>query len=264
MVLIFFWGTIAFNGFAFHQAITIFSQSDYWQFFNDFPKFHVQWSWSTMILTHKNWPKSLINIARGTADPEIYYVTWTKFGKSSPAAGQLATTCATTWGYPKLWTTKKILFWHIFQIWPWRGLKCDQNQLWYGNIKGKHQLGKKLCHRGLRYDFFKKEKKWTVPLILQFNIYIWVISYILLCVFLTKIYFSLYDTWCSGGASPCMMFSRKMMIFRTHSRGCSKGWLLRAPMQARLTLTFTCLAPHICNFLHWRILRPEHFTLKSA
>ena len=29
MVLIFFWGTIAFNGFAFHQAITIFSQSDY-------------------------------------------------------------------------------------------------------------------------------------------------------------------------------------------------------------------------------------------
>ena len=39
---------------------------------------------------------------------------------------------------------------------------------------GKLQLGKKsgsFVHRGLRYDFLRKQI-WTVPLILQFNIYV--------------------------------------------------------------------------------------------
>ena len=54
--------------------------------------------------------------------------------------------------------TKKHLFDTFCQFWSWRGLKCDPNQLLHGNIMGKVILGLK--------------KIWTVPLILQFNIYV--------------------------------------------------------------------------------------------
>ena len=40
-------------------------------------------------------------------------------------------------GVPKSGTTKKAFFLHIFQFRPWRGPKCDQNQLWHLNITGK-------------------------------------------------------------------------------------------------------------------------------
>ena len=43
----------------------------------------------------------------------------------------------TAWGYPKSGTTRKALFWHIFQFWLLGGPKCDQNQSSHVNIMSK-------------------------------------------------------------------------------------------------------------------------------
>ena len=50
--------------------------------------------------------------------------------------------------------------------------KDIRNQIWHGNITTGETLG----HRQLRYDFLRRRKIWTVPLILQFNIYVNVLN----------------------------------------------------------------------------------------
>ena len=88
----------------------------------------------------------------------------------------LVTSAPTTGGYPKSGTSKIALFLDILsnlamkgpQMWPKSIMTCKYYQ--------KCPLEKKwgsFGHRGLRYDFLRK-KIWTVPLILQFNIYIYI------------------------------------------------------------------------------------------
>ena len=47
-------------------------------------------------------------------------------------------------GTQNLGQPEKHFFDTFFQFRPWRGPKCDQNQLWHVNVMGKLQLGKKI------------------------------------------------------------------------------------------------------------------------
>ena len=60
----------------------------------------------------------------------------------------ISTICSQTHPIPggtqNLGQPKKHFFDTFFQFRPWRGPKCDQNQLWHVNVMGKLQLGKKI------------------------------------------------------------------------------------------------------------------------
>ena len=77
----------------------------------------------------------------------------------------MSTICSQThpipWGTQNLGQPKKHFFDTLFQFWPWKGPKCDQNQLWHVNVMGKLQLAKKIGEfwaPGAEIWLFKKKK----------------------------------------------------------------------------------------------------------
>ena len=95
-----------------------------------------RWRW--------RWTLSHWKMLRKWNDIVPTYIEATKNSLGNISNEQVFTVDPYFGGTQNLGQPEKHFFDTFFQFRPWRGPKCDQNQLWHVNIMGKLQLGKKI------------------------------------------------------------------------------------------------------------------------